>query len=1096
MASYDAVVNLNVVGTSRLNKVNASINELNKLTLDLNKSLNLLAPGAGKLGDKLRVAFEPIKNFARDATNGVAKFANTLSGAANQAQVFATVLENVNVKAGGFDAQTADVKNLANAWAGASVNLTQYNRRLRELQQTALAKEGLMQLSSGEIVRGTEAGFGQQGPRLPVALGGKMDLPEGVGRLAKPGLRGAQGLLTKPGVADAIIGAGFPALFGGGPGAILGGGLGGLAGGALGGPLGMALSVGLSAVGQQLDASVVKVKAMGDAINAIDTSALRESFIVVNSELDTTVRRLIEAGEIDKARAALAAEVAAQTGASTQAISGITNNTQELFTAWDRFTSAVSTTAGIVATPLLDGITGVLNIISLAAQGANTLLSLFAQAGPILERSLTPLLPFVGIFRFLANKVSEAMPKGVNEEVEKRNAALEEETDNRMYNLILMGKQERIDKRRNRASTAAAQIQNNELDRQEQINALIAKRDQDLRAARKEFAGTDNQQLAVLEKQIQVEFKLNQRLVEREALRKRERLELQQTLDVIRATSAAELGAIDRKEQIRKQDLTLSQAILESGQKLNTLEQNTANSRLKGYQTQLQFSTSLNETYAIYGAMSQKVNEIAATQQESARQEAEMTKLRADASVREAIADAERASVMARAAKADKEALRAAGELTALKEVELNNIIAQEDIAERNIGITRETAKLAKEDAAAQLVTAKVLIEINRLEEQRAITVQKVAAYAAEAARQTEAFNRAANEATNALNNRLKVSDALTQAALQINNIEIQGLQNKLAQAQTEGERLDILDNIRDLEIANAALTLQATRTQIQAEVERQRIAMSMAEVKYKELQAVVQLAAAQKVLTQSHLEALRAQASALQIARDNYATSVKVADAQMMAANAVYNASVNAANLRVQMEGTAAAAGAVAGAMDRVAVASTGGGGGGGGFLTAANIKNPILRQRAEETLADIDRRSLGAFSTLATMSRKQDVVLEYMAIEKRAAKEQQMQSAAQELESMGLGHLVPAKYRASDSDALFKRFGSAKSDAVARMSSANPQVTITTGPVMQMDGTNYVTQRDLVSATGTAARQGAKMALEMLQNNPASRRSTGVTR
>ena len=46
-----------------------------------------------------------------------------------------------------------------------------------------------------------------------------------------------------------------------------------------------------------------------------------------------------------------------------------------------------------------------------------------------------------------------------------------------------------------------------------------------------------------------------------------------------------------------------------------------------------------------------------------------------------------------------------------------------------------------------------------------------------------------------------------------------------------------------------------------------------------------------------------------------------------------------------------------------------------------------------------------------------------------------------------------------------------------------------------MQMDGTNYVTQRDLVSATGEAARKGANMALEMLQNNPAARRRTGVT-
>jgi len=989
----------------------------------------------------------------------------------------------INTRKAATDAIRATVEaNIAESQASraARAEAQQLNKELvqQERLRRKLAERGLMQLRGGGVAKGVaDAGFGMQGP-------------------ARPPAKASTGLQA-PGVMDAILGAGFPMLFGGGPGAVLGGGAGGLIGGAMGGMAGMALSVGLSAVGQQLDASVVKVKAMGDAINAIDTSELRESFIVVNSELDTTVRRLIEAGEIDKARAELAAEVAAQTGASTQVISAITNKTQGLFTAWDRFTSAVSTTAGIVSAPLLDGITGVLNIISLAAQGANTLLSLFAQAGPILERSLTPLLPFVGIFRFLANKVSEAMPKGVNEEVQKRNAALEEETDNRMYNLVLMGKQEQIDKRRNRGNTAAAQIQNNELDRQEKINNLVAERNKDLRAARKEFAGTDNQQLAVLEKQIEVEFKLNQRLVEREALRKRERLELQQTLDVIRATSAAELGAIDRKEQIRKQDLALSQAVLESGQKFNTLEQNTANSRLKGYQTQLQFSTSLNETYAIYGAMSQKVNEIAATQQESARQEAEMTKLRADASVREAIADAERASVMAKAAATDKEALRAAGELTALKEVELNNIIAQEGVAQRNIDITRETAKLAKEDADAQLVTAKVLIERNRLEEQRAIVVQKVAAYAADAARQSEAFARAANESTNALNNRVKVSDALAQAALTINNIELQSLQNKLAQAKTEGERLDILDDIREIEIANAGITLQATRAQIRAEVERQRVALAVAEVKFREYLAVVKLAEAQKVVTKAHYEALDAAGSALRIAQDNYRTSLRVADAQWRAADATYNAAVNAANMRYEMERTAGAAGAVAGAMDRVAAASTGGGGGGGGFLTAANIKNPILRARAEEEIAAVDRFSIGGASTMAILKRmsdKQDIVLDFMAIEKRAAQEQQMQSAAQELEGMGLGRFVPSQYRSSGRDSLFSRYGSAAS--AAGTSSASPQVNITTGPVMQMDGTNYVTQRDLVSATGTAARQGAKMALEMLQNNPASRRSTGVTR
>jgi hypothetical protein len=994
-------------------------------------------------------------NVARDRQNKLIQAEiNTRNAATNaiRANVEANIAESQASRAARAEAQQLNAQ------------LIQQERLRRKL-----AERGLMQLSGGGVAKGVaDAGFGVQGP-------------------ARPPTKKPTGLQA-PGVMDAILGGGFPMLFGGGPGAVLGGAAGGFIGGAMGGMAGMALSIGLSAVGQQLDAAVVKVKEVGDAINAISTNDLRDSFIVVNAELDTTVRRLLEAGQIDKARATLAAEVAAQTGASTQAISGVTASTQKLFTAWDRFTSAVSTTAGIIGQPLLDGLTAVLNVVTLAAQGANTLLSLFAKVGPILETGLAPLLPIIPLLKQLSN----AMPSGVNEGVEKRKAALEEETDNRMYNLVLMGKQERIDKRMNRGTTAAAQIQNNELDRQKQINSLVAKRDADLRAARKEFGGVDDTQLAVLEKQIQVEFKLNQRLVEREALRKRERLELEQTLDVIRATATAELGAINRKEQIRQQDLKLSQALLESGQNSTRLEESSANSRLKGYQTQLKFSTSLNETYAIYGAMSNKVNEIASTQQESARNEAEMTKLRADASVREAVAEADRASVMARAAEADKEALRAAGDLTALKEVELNNIIAQEAIAQRNIGITRETAQLAKEDADAQLVVSKALIERNRLEEQRAITVQKVAAYAADAARQTEAFNRAANEATNALNNRLQVSDALTQTALQINNIEIESLQNKLAQAKTEGQRIDILDAIREIEIENARITLESTRTQIRAEVERQRIALSMAEVKYRELQSVVALARAQKVLTIDHIEALRAQESALRIAKDNYATTLRVADAQLRAADAVYNASVNAANLKASMEGTAAAAERTTAALQQAT--------GTGTASTPALIafgeagKNLEFANAWYERLKQLDAQT----GTVAGKQRDYNRAFEeFLALAERYNRIQAGQRRQQaQAEISDLGFYMPgAGSSSSRVSSAMERFGPSSAGG-AGSAGINPQVSITTGPVMRMGDQNYVSQGDLMSATSSAAKQGAALALSRLKNDPEARRSVGILR
>ena len=120
MAQFDAGVNLNVQvkGEQRLNKIKAAVNEINRLTQNL-KPLNLLSPGSGKLGDSVKAAIKPIKDFAREAVNGTQRYSNTLSGATGQAQTFKTVLDNVKIAAGGYDKQIADVKNYAAALAGA-----------------------------------------------------------------------------------------------------------------------------------------------------------------------------------------------------------------------------------------------------------------------------------------------------------------------------------------------------------------------------------------------------------------------------------------------------------------------------------------------------------------------------------------------------------------------------------------------------------------------------------------------------------------------------------------------------------------------------------------------------------------------------------------------------------------------------------------------------------------------------------------------------------------------------------------------------------------------------------------------------------------
>jgi len=565
VANYNAVVNLNVVGTSRLERVNAAVGQLNDLTRALNNNMNLLAPGAGKLGDKLRVAFEPIKKFARDASNGVAQFANTVAGASAQTQVFATVLDNVKLKSGGFDNQVADVRNLANAWAGAAINATDYNRRLKELQATTLAKQGMMMLSTGEVALGTEAGVGVQGPRLPRALGGGLNLPEGVSRLAPVGLRTAQGALTKPGVADAIIGAGFPALFGGGPGAILGGGVGGLAGGALGGPLGMALSVGLSAVGQKLDEATAKAAALGNALNELSVDKLRESFVYVNAELDTTVRRLLEAGEAQKAQKMIAEEAARQTGVLPQVTANITNEVNMLGNQWNKFLAAIGGSVSLLASAFIPALRTIVGGLTQILQFANSI------ASKIFEWVANGINKLLERFPFLNNLLGwfRGESEAVTEQQQQQIAQLAEATDRLRENVALAAELDRLKQSEVANGTLYGQLQNAEIEKEAQLATLRKEYDDKRREARVQYAGLA---LDAYEKELAKEEALRQKGIERTA-EERARILVIKEADAQRALGLAQQNAqLDVQRNLIQQQLSLVQAYYQAQTTVNNIE--------------------------------------------------------------------------------------------------------------------------------------------------------------------------------------------------------------------------------------------------------------------------------------------------------------------------------------------------------------------------------------------------------------------------------------------------------------------------------------------------------------------------------------------
>lgn len=459
-----------------------------------------------------------------------------------------------------------------------------------------------------------------------------------------------------------------------------------------------------------------------------------------------------------------------------------------------------------------------------------------------------------------------------------------------------------------------------------------------------------------------------------------------------------------------------------------------------------------------------------------------------------------------------------------------------------NVGLAKKLAASNLQAADARFRDVAASIEL-------AAKQQQVAAFAADAANQTERFNRASNESLNALNNNVRALDAFTQAQTTINNLEIQSLENKLAQVSGDAERSAILGQIRDLEIDNAKLVLQATRTQIAAEVERQRIALAQAEVKFRELEAVVRLAAAQGVLNRQYLEALDAQRSAVVIAQQNLETSIRVAAEQDRAALAVFNAAVNAANLRANLEGSAAAANSLASAAERFSSASQTG----NTVVFGAAGRNRFFNQLFTEAVKELNLESLAPETAQRRFQELQFKFLEIaerfnqsLATEELNRAEEEFRNAttttvtlrngleelnnsasnaAAALNNIAVGpnanpeaafaaggyvtrptralvaeagepeYIIP---RSKMTEAMQRYAAGARGEAVipGGGSTLQPQVNITTGPVMQMNGTSYVTQADLMTATSTAAKQGASMALQMLQNSPKARRSAGVTR
>jgi hypothetical protein len=710
--------------------------------------------------------------------------------------------------------------------------------------------------------------------------------------------------LERPGVLDAILGGGFPMLFGGGPGAIVGGAAGGLIGGKMGGMAGMALSIGLSAVGQKLDqifgAAIQKTAELGSALSKLDVQALRESTINVTAELDNQVRLLVEAGKYDQARAVIAKEIANQTGSLGSGIQDSTRATKQLSAAWNAVSGTVNTLLAVFTVELQTALAGVLQLVNLVLKGINVVVSGARELGKIFNTYL-PILNPVGAF---LQQLAKVLPQNT-EEQQKLVAAAQAAIDAGVVDLQTRKQRLAIDKQIIQGTTEEARISQIEAERKKAYLQSETDLEKELKQINTDSVNLTAQQLK-LKRDIAI---ANSELQKQEADLAAKRAKQQALLDVY----------ISYMQSLK--DLEASRSQLENTQ--SNLQKTRLQNELQRLQVQKDFNLYLNQEVNSVNAIQAQKLKIAALERDNVIRNQ-------DSAIKQAQLDF-----------AILDARFKAGQLS-VEEYQNRYKIYQNTVAQ---------AKIEKDIANEVYKQATYIIEIER---KQAV----VAEYAAEYARNTEKATRALEEQTSTLSNRASLTAAISQAVQTINNIEIEGLTRELERTSSTGQRAKILERIYELEVQNARVALEATRAQVKAELARTQAAYRAVQLKYEELRAVVEIAKAEGVVNRAHYEALEAQGSALRIAKDNLTTAGQIAQWQLKAADAVFKAAVDAAQLKKEMGGVAAAAGQFAGNMERAAGAM--GGMTGAPFAAmggAGAIQDPGLKAQAEKIWKDAER-------------------------------------------------------------------------------------------------------------------------------------------
>ena len=346
----------------------------------------------------------------------------------------------------------------------------------------------------------------------------------------------------------------------------------------------------------------------------------------------------------------------------------------------------------------------------------------------------------------------------------------------------------------------------------------------------------------------------------------------------------------------------------------------------------------------------------------------------------------------------------------------------------------------------------------------------------------TAAADQQAQVQTSAVDGMLQVTQARLQAEMAVNQVLLDQAQRQLQAATSQEQRVKAAQQIYEITVRNAQLELQATQAQIQAELQKSKIAVESARLKEREIYAVVQLAIAQKSVTAAHFEALNAQRQAVGQAEKLYEVANQVAAAQNRAAEATYRGKVAAADAAYQVNIAAKNTQAAASAASQYANEMTRAAGAAQQAASAAQAMGP---QGAGV------RNGVAAFGEAGKNS---SFMAEYYTEMKRF--NEKGTGTLNEFNRIFSNFLARAeeynRNKATERNASAREDWNKYTGGGAGKIETN--VSITTGPVMRINDTNYVSQDDFTKGVRAASRQASESTLRLLERDPQTRRRVGL--